>query len=188
MTTERKLMTAEELVALPNDGVRRELIDGVLIEEGAVAMSPANFRHAEVLIAIGAIFRMFVKAHGLGTVVGGDPGVIIRRDPDTLLAPDVGVILAGRVPAAGLPQRFAEIVPDLVVEIISPSDRTGEVLAKAETWLRAGAQLVWLVDPATEQVAVLRPSAELHVAERSDTLDAEPVLPGFRVPVVELFA
>ncbi len=115
--------------------------------------------------------------------------MILQRDPDTLRAPDVGYFRRETLPGGQVPIGFFEgVAPDIAVEVISPSDRPGEVLAKAAEWLRGGAKLVWLVDPEDQRVLVLEPGHDIRALSMDDTLDAEPVLPGFAVPVRDLFA
>lgn len=184
MTIERKLLTAEELYDLPDDGFHRyELVDGELI-----TLSPNNERHAEVTAQIGRLLGNWVWQHSLGRVLNGDPGFILQRGPDTVRAPDVCFISHGRRRPSGRPRGFRQATPDLVVEVISPSDRPAEVAAKTTAWLAAGARLVWNVYPDVEEVVVFRPDAAPRTYTHEETVDAEPVLPGFSVAVAEIFA
>jgi Uma2 family endonuclease len=177
-----RLVTVEELEALPEDAGRFELIDGVL-----VPMSPTIRAHARAVIRIGQILLNYIDDHPLGEVQGGDPGMILRRRPDTVLAPDVCFIAGERlddVPSPG----FQRLVPDLVVEVLSPSDRPGAVAAKTQRWLAAGARLVWNVDPEAVEVVAFVPGEEPRVYGEDDLLPGEPVLPGFSARVRDLLA
>ena len=185
MAIERRLMTAEELAALPDDGIRREIVRGELL-----TMSPTGGRHGRVANLIAYFLTDFSRRNSLhGEILTNDVGVILQRDPDTLRAPDVAYFQRETLPDGEVPVGFFEgVAPDIVVEVISPSDRPGAVLAKAAEWLRGGAQLVWLVDPEDQSVLILRSGHNIRALGGEDTLDAEPVLPGFAVPVQELFA
>ena len=176
------LMTAEELCHLPDDGNRHELIDGVL-----TTMPPAGFEHGYVEVNVAVHVAQFVKQHQLGQVVGGETGFFLGRGPDTVLAPDVAFVSTARLPAPDQRARFADVVPDLVVEIVSPSDRPGEVTEKALRWVEAGVGLTWVVHPERRMVAVYEPGGVVHLVHEDEELDGGEVLPGFRLPVVELF-
>lgn len=148
-------------------------------------MSPAGSEHGMIVITIGAILRDFVKASGLGVVMGGDPGFHIAHDPDTVRAPDVAFLRASRV-GGGLPKTFFSGPPDLAVEVLSPDDRPGEVSAKTQDWLDAGVVAVWVVDPRTQTVTV---HDRRHVVrlDANDVLTGGDLLPGFSTPVADFF-
>jgi Uma2 family endonuclease len=185
MAIDRRPVTAAELAMLPDDGVRREIAHGEV-----VIMSPTGGRHGRVAAEIAYRLTDFNKRNGRpGEVLVGDVGVLLQRDPDTLRAPDVGFFLQEHLPGGEVPVGFFEgVAPDVVVEVISPSDRPGEVLAKAAEWRRGGAKIVWLVDPEAERVLVLQAGRDLRAVQSSELLTAEPVLPGFSVLVSELFS
>ena len=173
--------TAEQLLALgPRRSWRLELVDGEVRQ-----MAAAGYRHGVTSARVTAVLHAFAEEHGLGEVVGSETGFVVRRRPDTVLAPDVAFVAAGRLPenVAG----FAELTPDLVVEVVSPWDRRGEVDAKARLWLEVGARLVWVLWPEPRAVDVHTVGAEpLHLAE-SEVLDGGDVLPDFSVKVADLF-
>lgn len=173
-------LTAEDLYDLPDDGRRRELVRGELR-----TMPPAGFRHGLVCTHVIARLSAFVHEHSLGAVVSNDTGFILERDPDTLRGPDVAFVAAERVPEdqAG----FAELAPDLVVEVVSPSDRVQDVNQKAREYLDAGVRLVWVVDPRSRTATVHRPDGGT-VLIGDAALDGEDVLPGFRLPLPDLFS
>ena len=178
----RRSMTVEEFADLPDDGMRHELVEGELR-----TMPPAGFEHgsvaADLLIKVGS----FVHAQKLGVVLAAETGFVLRRGPDILRAPDVAFVQADRVPPRQERQKFAELAPDLVAEVTSPYDRVGEVNGKVAQWLDAGVRLVWVVDPETRVVVAHRPDGVAHLLREGDVLDGEDVLPGFRLPLSELF-
>jgi Uma2 family endonuclease len=172
--------TAKQLLERPDLG-RCELVRGELI-----MMSPAGEEHGWIAMNIGAPLGVFVRQHKLGRVYAGDTGFSIGRDPDTVRAPDVAFVRAERAgdkPAA----RFFPGAPDLAVEILSPSDRAGEVLAKVHDWLDAGCRAVWLVDPRTRTVTAYRSRSRITVLGIGDQLGGEDVVEGFSMPVAEIF-
>jgi Uma2 family endonuclease len=173
--------TAEELAVLPDDGYRHELVGGELRR-----MAPAGFRHGAVAVRLAVLLDEFVRPRGLGTVVGAETGFVLERDPDTVLVPDAAFVAADRVPADQRP--FAALAPDLVVEIVPPSDRARRVAEKAVLWLEAGSRLVWVVDPERQTISVHRPGAEATTLTAPDDLEGGDVLPGLRAPVADLFA
>lgn len=174
------LLTAEELLALNIPDKRTELVRGRLI-----VREPAGFRHGVVAMELARRLADFVRANALGVVVAAETGFKLFSDPDTVRAPDVGYIRADRVPKP-LPRGYADIAPDLAVEVLSPDDRAGEVLAKVSDWLRAGCRLVWVVDPERRLARVYRADgSEAHVSADS-ALDGEDVLPGFSCRLEDL--
>jgi Uma2 family endonuclease len=128
-----------------------------------------------------------VRKDALGTVAGGGTGFPIARDPDTVRAPDAGFIRAARVPPV-LSPKFFPGAPDLAVEVLSPDDRAGEVLAKVQDWLAAGSAAVWVIDPKTRTVSAYRGRSSVAVLAGHDVLDGGDLLPGFSLPLAELFA
>lgn len=181
VTTKLKLMTAEELERLPDDDNRYELAQGELI-----AMTPVNLRHHRVTGNVYGPLQVYVAQRNLG-VVGGEGGFVLSRDPDTVFAPDVAFVRADRWPTGEAELRFGEFAPDLAVEVRSPSESMRSLLAKARRYLTAGTRLVWLVDPETRTVVVLAPGVEPHTLTDGDTLDGGEVVPGFRLPVTDVF-
>jgi Uma2 family endonuclease len=180
MTGTHAITTAEQLLAATDLG-RCELVRGEL-----VMMSPAGFRHSRIALRIGSILMEYAERHGLGTVTNADCGFYIASNPDTVRAPDAAFVRAERIPAVE-PVGFFRGAPDLAVEVLSPDDRKREVLAKVQEWLAAGCQVVWVVDPDKETVAVYSSSGAEHF-QQSDTLSGRDVLPGFSLAVAEIFA
>ena len=176
------LMTAEELELLPDDGYQYELVKGVLRRMAPASFKPSNTA-ARILIRIGT----HAEEHGLGEVTGADGGYELESDPDTVLAPDVAFVRAERLPSPAEQERFPPIAPDLAVEVVSPSDRMRDVNEKVELYLALGVPLVWVVHPRRRTVTVRRREQEPRVLREGDVLDGEDVLPGFRLPVANVF-
>lgn len=177
-----KSMTAAELLALPDDGWHYELIEGVLIR-----MSPAGGVHGEIEMEFARPMGNHVVLHGLGRVYPGDTGFIVGRDPDTVLAPDVAFVRADRLPPRRDRRGYLPVVPDLVVEIVSPSDQADDVIDKVNRYLAAGVRLIWVAWPDSRSISVYAPGREPRHLGEGDTLDGEDVLPGFRLSVADVF-
>lgn len=170
-------MSADDLLRLEMPNGRTELIEGHL-----VVREPAGYRHGDVAARMLAALHTFVDRHGLGRVVAAETGFILRRDPDTVRAADVAFVRQKRLPNP-VPIGFAELAPDLVVEVLSPGDRPGEVLAKIGDWLEAGSLVVWVIDPERRDVRVYRADGSQDHLRDSDEFDGESVVPGFRCAV-----
>lgn len=173
-------MTAEELYRLHLPDKRTELVAGRLI-----VREPVGYLHGRIAAGFAARLWTYVEERGLGIVLVGDPGFILQRGPDTVRAPDIAFIARERVPDPE-PVAYAELAPDLAVEVLSPGDRPGETLEKVADWLKAGTRLVWVVDPGRRQVRIYRADGSEAVLSESDTLDGEDELRGFSVPVSEI--
>ena len=130
-----KPMTADELLAMPDDGYRYELVQGELIQ-----MSPAGDEHGQVTIELAVSLHLYVKQHRLGRVCAAETGFKLESDPDTVRAPNIAFVRRERVEATGTLSGFRSGAPELVVEVLSPSDRIGKVEAKVKQWLETGAQ------------------------------------------------
>lgn len=169
-------MTADELLQLPDDGFRYELVRGELRK-----MSPTGFEHGDVESEIGLSLRAHAKKHRLGKVVVGDVGFRIGRNPDTVLGPDVAFVRSERVVKT---RKFFEGPPDLAVEVVSPGDSYTEVEEKAADWLRAGTLAVIVVDPVRQSVRIHRAGEIVDVA---DAISVDDVVPGWRLPLAEIF-
>ncbi len=181
-TTQTKLLTADDLLRLYSQGVRGELIRGVLCE----TMSTGQ-RHGKIVMNLGGELRIFLKARRLGTLVGSDSGVWLERDPDTVREPDIAFTSVERLPLGEDLPGYAEVVPDLVVEIRSPSDSRREVHDKARMWLSHGVRLAWVVHPDTRTVDVHRADRDVATLGADDDLDGMDVLPGFSCAVRTIF-
>lgn len=169
-------MTADELLRMPDDGSRYEVVRGELRK-----MSPAGNRHTIIGIRIAASLFTHVHANALGEVTGADGGYWITRNPDTVLAPDVGFIRRER---AVITDRFFDGPPDLAVEVISPSDTYTEVEDRTQEWLQAGTRAVVVVNPRRNPVRVHRSGVSEALA---DALAVDDVILGWRMPLSEVF-
>lgn len=175
------VLTAEDVERLSLPGKQVELVRGRL-----VVREPPGTWHGVVAANLGRLLGEFVHRQGLGIIAAQDTGFKIGSDPDTVRAPDVAFVAQERV---GLIRRrgYAELAPDLLAEILSPDDRPGEVLAKIADWLSAGTKIVWVIDSERREVRVHRQDGSLALLREADVLDGENVLPGFTLPVTQIF-
>jgi Uma2 family endonuclease len=173
------ITTAEQLLRAGDLG-RCELVRGELR-----TLIPPSFEHGRVAINLTGPILDHVRAHALGTVVAAETGFLLTRDPDTVRAPDIAFLRASRPP--GPARGYYPGAPDLAVEVLSPDDRPGYVREKVAEWLEAGTQAVWVVDPIQRTVALHDPRGTATLAE-SDTIFGGDLLPGFELPVREVFA
>lgn len=180
VTTTR--LTIEEFETLPLEG-RWELIDGEPVE-----MSPAADESASIGATIIGLLWSFIKPRRLGRLYNAEGGFVLFPDRPTVRVPDVAFVLAERAPQGKARKSFPRLAPDLVVEVLSPSDRTSDVVAKLEMYQEAGVRLIWLVDPDALTVTVIAVGQPTRVLQSSDTLDGSDVLPGFSVPVADIFS
>jgi Uma2 family endonuclease len=177
---------AADLERFPDDGYRYEIWHGELVR-----MTPAGGRHGECEANLVAALRQ--QASGLGRTYTGDTGFLLRTDPDELVSPDVAFVRLDHLPPPAERIGYLRVVPDLVVEIRSPNDADADVQAKVGLYLRAGVQLVWLVDQRQQTVQHIRASAAetspttVLRAEAGDVLEGGDVVPGFRLAVSEIF-
>ena len=177
-----KLLTADDLLRLYGEGVRGELIRGVLCET-----MPTGQEHGELVVNLGAELRNFIKPRKLGRLTASDSGVWLERDPDTVREPDIAYFSAEKIPPGVRVRGYSEVAPDLVVEIRSPGDSVREVNDKALMWLSFGVRLVWVVHPDTRAVDVHRPERRVLTLGENDALDGFDALPGFACKVSEIF-
>lgn len=182
MRVSNKFMTAEELLHLPDDSYRYELVKGELRQ-----MPPAGFEHGSLAIKIGWRLGQYVEVNNLGLVLAAETGFKISSDPDTVRAPDVGFVRKDRLPAE-LPKGYFPGAPDLAVEVISPSDTFQEVEEKVFDWLESGTSLVWVINPSRRRVTIYRSLTEFTVLTENDELSGGDTVPGFRCRISELFA
>ena len=179
MVANTHLATVQDIVGSGAD--RLELLRGELIE-----MAPVSLRQFAIVGAIQREFGVFVREHDLG-IVGGEGGFVLGRDPDTLLAPDVAFIRKDRLPAIEDWDGFPELVPDLVIEVVSPSDRAIDVYDKTRVYLAAGVGMVLTVWPKNQAVTVERPRSAPVTLDIHDHFDGADVLPGFELPIARIF-
>ena len=150
-------------------------------------MAPAGGRHGYTSNRTAVRLTVHIDLAGLGHVFTAETGFILRRDPDTVRAPDVSFVSRDRLSADEIPDGFIELVPDLVVEVVSPHDRRSEIREKVEEWLRAGVRLVWVIYPVTRSADVYRSLDDVSHLSEDDVLDGQDVVPGFACRLGELF-
>ena len=181
-TATTELLTAEDLLRLNSEGVKGELIRGVLCETVSVGME-----HSFIAGNLIAAFHGHVRSGRLGRVGGTDGGVLLQNDPDTVREPDVFYVSAARLPLDVRVQGYLNVVPELVVEIVSPSDRQEAVNDKTLMWLSHGVLMVVEVYPAERAVMVHRPGVPAITLTDGDVLDGGEILPGFSLPLNDIF-
>ena len=184
MITVSNLMTADDLLALPDDGKRHELVKGELIE-----MPPPGVMHGIVVDNCGWLIGGFVRRNNLPFVSTSEVGIYVEQEPDTVRAADYALISRRRI-AEPLPPRgyVFGMVPDLVVEVISPDYSATAARARAQMWLDAGVRLVLTAYIDDQTIVAHRNDGIVRRVGVNDTLTAEPVLPGFSCPVADVFA
>ena len=182
MRTLKKLLTAEELLCLPKNRRRLELVEGTLHK-----MPLAGGRHGRVAMKIGSLLDVHAESTGLGQVFAAETGFILRRGPDTVRAPDASFVARSRLLEEGPPDGYLELAPDLAVEVVSPNDRPREVQEKVEDWLNAGVRQLWLAQPSGRTVTVYRAPEDWLELREDDALEGGDALPGFTCRVGELF-
>lgn len=185
MTIQMRPFTAEDLLRMPDDGSRYELIEGELRQ-----MVPAGGVRGYLALRIASRLERHVDAENLGRTYAAETGFKISSDPDTVRAPDAAFVRRERVEMAGRVRGYWPGAPDLAVEVVSPNDTHSEVIGKVLAWLEAGSRMVLVVDPEKLTITVYRSRDEIRVltASAGDTIDGADVVPGWTLPVAELFA
>lgn len=181
MVTREKLITADELLEMPQFEKGYELMKGVIVE-----MAPSGTEHFILAGWLTYLLTAFVEQNDLGVVGGAEGGFILSADPDTVRAPDVGFIAKARL-VTPTPKGFFPGPPDLAVEVVSPGDRAGDVHDKVIEYLEAGTRLVWVVYPSSKTVVVHTPDAETRILHIDGVLEGGDVLPGLALPVRDVF-
>ncbi len=180
MTTQRALLTAEEfyLFCCRNDG-RYELVDGEVVE-----LAPPNDEHGNTALNVGYAFKGYSLRRGVGQA-RVETGYRLRTGPDTVRGPDVSFVLQPRVEGRG--SGFPVGAPDIAVEVVSPSDTAAEVARKVAEYLSAGSQRVWVVYPEGRRVLIHRSDGSVLSYTDNDVITDEELLPGFSLPLSEIF-
>ncbi|MCI0528401.1 MAG: Uma2 family endonuclease [Nitrospira sp.] len=178
-----QLMTAEDLLRMPDDGFRYELVKGELRK-----MVAAGPKHGRITVNITTPLDQHVRANNLGTVYAAETGFQITSDPDTVRIPNVAFVHRERVEEAGDIDEYWPEAPDLAVEVISPNDTYTDVEDKVFEWLDAGARMVMVVNPRKRTVTIYRSRTDIRVLTENDQLDGGDVVPGWSMLVREVFA
>jgi Uma2 family endonuclease len=182
MSTPTQTMTADELLSLPKDGLRYELVRGELI-----TMSPAGSEHGAVIMNLAVPLGHYIKANKLGITFGAETGFKLASNPDTVRAPDISFVRSERIPETGIPKSYWPGAPDLAVEVLSPGDTIAEIEEKIAEWLDAGASAVWIVSPKLRTITLYRSSTDVETLTEKDELGGQEVVPGFSCKVAEIF-
>ncbi|HEX9945655.1 MAG TPA: Uma2 family endonuclease [Thermoanaerobaculia bacterium] len=179
--SEENLLTGEELLRRPDLGPC-ELVDGRI-----VPTVPTGDEHADIEFELGARLRLYGKESKRGRAVGGEVGIYIRRNPDTVRAADI-IFISRERDVRPKAKGFFEVAPELVVEVLSPEDRTSTIKEKLSDYFSAGVLVVWMVDPMLRRVLVYRSPTDVTILDASKVLADEELLPGFSVPVSDIFS
>ncbi|MFQ5658628.1 MAG: Uma2 family endonuclease [Candidatus Methylomirabilales bacterium] len=176
-------VTAQDLWRLGEGDIRRELVNGEVVE-----MAPVGGVHGQVT---GRIYRRLVEhveRQGGGEVLVGDVGFVLHlpTDPERVRAPDVAFVSSARLPDGHLPQGYLLGAPDLAVEVISPTDNPVDVQQKVRDYLEAGGRLVWIVAPEAKTVTVYRADGSARLLRDQEELEGEELLPGLRIPLADV--
>lgn len=181
MAVQEKLLTAEEFAKMPSDGKKYDLVKGHLVE-----VCRPKYIHGRLQTRLARYLDVHTEEHDLGAVVT-ESGHILARNPDTVRGPDVAFISKARL-ATQEPTGFIPGGPDLAVEIVSENDTVTEVMDKLKEYFRAGTRMVMVVYPNTQQVYVYEGSmTNVRIVDIDGTLDGGEVLPGFKLPLRDLF-
>jgi Uma2 family endonuclease len=186
-------MTTEELLALPDDGVERWLIDGQLREAPLQPARPPeivrNRFHSRIMARVTYLLESWreKQPQPRGSVLCGEAGVRLRRDPDVTVGIDAVYVSAEVAARQDDETSLIDGVPILAVEILSPDDVLESVEDKLDGYLEVGVPVVWVINPRRRTLVIYRPGAEPEMVTASQEVSGEPELPGFRVPLAEFF-
>ena len=180
MSDPARLVTAEDFFDHP-DIKYLELVRGV----PRVGEPPGGL-HGRLAMRLGGRLDEHVNRLGLGTVLV-EAGYVLERAPDTVRGPDISFLSVSRLAPDAIPEQFIPGAPDLAVEILSPGDSWSEIEERVREYLAGGARLVWLVDPRKRQVTVRYPDRPPRTLGPGGELDGEDVVPGFSLPLEDLF-
>lgn len=185
--TAKRRMTEAEFLALPDDGVRRWLIDGEVREYG---MTVRNRDHSRVMMRVGQLLGNWLDGQPTprGELVGGEAGFRMPGNPPEVVGIDVAYVDADLASQSSQATTLFDGVPILAVEVLSPSDTQDWIRERVASLLNGGVKVVWIVDPEDETVRVRRKGVPAKALDTTQELTAEPELPGFRVPVASLFS
>lgn len=181
-TSTQRLLSAVEYAKLPEQRSPTELVRGRVVE-----MNVPTPRHGEICANITSIINPYVRERGIGRVVSNDGGILTERDPDTVRGGDVAYYSYVRVPQGPMPAGYLDVVPELVFEVRSPTDRWSRLITKAGEYLEAGVSAVCLLDQVSETVQVYRADELPRTLHADDELHLPDVLGDLRVSVRRFF-
>jgi Uma2 family endonuclease len=178
-----KLLTAEEFARLPDppDGAKQELVRGEVI-----TMPPPGIPHGRCQVKVAVKLEMYAQSVRPGTVTV-ESGMLTETGPDSVRGPDVAYWSNERMPPDQLPVVYANVAPELVVEVRSPGNPGREMARKISEYFASGVSVVWVVDPDIEAVTVYSQPDEGRAFFKDATIECEDVLPGFTCKVAEFF-
>jgi Uma2 family endonuclease len=182
MSQNTQVMTADELLSLPDCGQRYELVQGELR-----MMSPAGGRHGRIALKLARRLGDYVEQQNLGETFAAETGFLLKQNPDTVRAPDVAFVSHARLGKRADYTGYLPVAPDLVAEVVSPNDSSSAVEKKALDWLAAGVVVVLVVDPQTKTIRAYRSTQEIRVYAEG-CIDLDDVMVGCELNVAELFA
>jgi Uma2 family endonuclease len=176
------LLTAEEYAKRPDPGYPEELVRGRIIP-----MSLPNRRHGQICNKAGRILGNYAEEHDLGHVLSNDSAVITERGPDTVRGADVAFYSFARLPKGPLPANYGPEVPELIIEVRSPSDRWTKLLGKVAEYLEAGVLVVVVLDPEPRTAHVYDADRPARILGPDDELTLPEILGDFQVAVRRFF-
>ena len=182
MATTTQLMTAEELLDMPDDRFRYELVRGELVR-----MAPTKNYHGEIAAYVTGSLVPHVRRNSLGKVYTAEAGFTLASDPAHVRVPDIGFVQLQNIERIGRPDSLWPEPPDLAIEVISPSDRYSDVEEKVFDYLEAGTQMVIVLESCTRTAKVYRSRTDVTVLTEAGMLDGADVVPGWSMPVSEIF-
>lgn len=178
----QRLLSAEEYAQLPDHGIPTELVRGRIVDMNVPAP-----RHGEICANITSLINPYVRGKGMGRIVSNDGGILTERDPDTIRGGDVAYYSYNRVPQGPLPAGYLDVVPELVFEVRSPTERWPRLITKAGEYLEAGVTAVCLLDQVSETVQVYRADELPRTLDADDQLHLPDILGDLRIPVGRFF-
>ena len=176
------MKTAEDLALISDDGNRYELIEGEL-----KVMSPAGGRHGRIAVRINKLLAIHVDDNHLGATYAAETGFIIAVNPDTVRAPDGAFVRKEKIASLDDDSGFLPFAPDLAVEVVSPTDSFASIERKALMWLKAGTQLVLILEPESKTAHVYRSRTDIAVYGVGDIIDAADVVKDWKFAVSDVF-
>lgn len=183
MSAEIQLMTAAELLMLPRGQCRYELINGEL-----KTTSLAGFLHGRITLGLAAHLARYVKENRLGQVYAAGTGFRLTANPDTVRAADVAFIRQQSFDEVEETSDYWPAAPNLAIEVLDFDDIVCEIEEKVAEWLDAGSEQVWVLSPQLQTITIYRSRTEISVLTMKDNLFGDTLIPGFQIPVAEIFA
>lgn len=185
MSTITRYLTEDELLRMPDDGNRYELIEGELRQ-----MAPTSYEDGRSTGNLHGLIAYHVRLNRLGDVLAAETGFVVARIADgraTVIAPDIAFVSRGRIPPGTNTFKFLELTPDLVVETLSPSEKAADIHEKIGLWLTAGVKFALVLDPTSRSVIMHRSNSEITTLTDDSLLDFGNVIPGFQCKVSDIF-